>query len=88
MAKQNVVFQVNVIDQVIVQLCDPGVERTPGIAGALRWAGVIAKLHQLLQHFPVLGVLCAHHAYGLRHKGISTGFEHGKQDVLFLYHVG
>ena len=88
LVKQYVVFQVNVIDQVVVELGNPGIERTPGIAGTVRWVGVIAKSHQLFKHGAMLCVLGTQHAHGFHHQWASTGFEHGKQNVLFLHHVG
>ena len=61
MRKQHIVFQVNVVDEVVPELRNAGIKRPPGVARAVWRRGVIRQLNQTVELGTVVKVLSAHH---------------------------
>ena len=75
------------LDQVIGQLGDAGVERAPGVAGAIRGRGVLGQRHQAFQRLAMLQVFIAHDANRMHHERRRPGLDHREQHRFLLGHV-
>jgi hypothetical protein len=85
--EQHVVFEVDVVDEVVAQLGDARIQGAPGVAGALGGRGVVGQGVEPVQRGAVVHVLGTHHADGLAHEGVAPGLEHRKQHLFLLGHV-
>jgi hypothetical protein len=75
------------VDQVIVELGDAGIQGAPGVARALGGRGIVGQGVELVERLAVVHMLGTHHANGVHHEGIAAGLQHGEQNGFFLLHV-
>src|SRR5690625_4384604 len=60
--KQNIVFKVNVIHEIFLELLHAGVQGAPGIARAVRQGEVVRNLHDGVQRLTMMVMFHAHHS--------------------------
>ena len=85
--KQVVVFQMDVLNQVLCQSGCSGIQRLPGIAGPTRGGVLRGQDGQSLQLGSMVDVFMTHHADGVFGHGVSPFFEQGEQNGFFFGHV-
>ena len=85
--EQHVVFQMDVLHQVITKLQQPAIQGTPGVAGVGRRSDVVGQREQPFQCFAMLIMFKAQHLdrrCGLRADAL---LQHREQHLFFLEHV-
>ena len=75
------------VDQVVSELGNAGIERPPCITSPFGRLHVMGKCVNLIKRVPVAGVLRAHHADGLIGVGAAARLEQWKEDGFLLLHV-
>jgi hypothetical protein len=83
--KQHVVFEMDVVHQVIAELREPGIERAPSRAGVgRRFAGKGLKHFQCRARFDMFG---PHDTDGMTDEVVAAFDHHRKQHHFFLAHM-
>ena len=77
----------DVLHQVLAELAQAGVERTPGGAGPLGRGDVVGQRHHLIEVLAMVVVLMAHHRDGALGLGTHAAAQHREEDLLLLLHV-
>ncbi len=86
--KQNIVFNVDMLHQVVGQFGKADIKRLPGAACFGRWRKVICELFDLVQKLSVRVMFPAHLRDRVHDGWVSTAPEQWKKNGLFLCHMG